>query len=103
MSGPTITGEFLKGYRFKPKDGEEQWLKDFELRLLSTEDMLAAEDDCPSSKPLQFNLACAARQLVRIGHLKGPFTLGMLRRGLPDLRDYNALREKQLEVQQLGE
>lgn len=102
MSAPTVTGTFKHGYKLKVKD-QEQVHQDFELRPATTDDVMAAEDDAPSNKPLQYNLALAARQLVRIGTLKGPFTMAMLRRGLPHLADLNALREAQLEADQLGE
>jgi hypothetical protein len=102
----TINGTFVKGYKHVTGTGadrREEFIKDFELRAPTTDDLMSAEDDAPSNKPLQYNLALAARQLVRIGPLKGPFTYGQLRRGLPDLRDYNALRLAQIEADQLGE
>jgi len=92
----TFTGKFTKGM----KVGKETHM-DFELREMTTEDMLDAEMEVSSSKPMNFNTELAVRQLVRVGSYEGPFTVGMIRKLAPP--DFHALRAGLVEVGKLGE
>ncbi|WP_025916140.1 phage tail assembly protein [Herminiimonas sp. CN] len=92
----TYTGQFKKGM----KVGKEIHM-DFELREMTTADMLDAEMEVPASKVMNFSAALASLQLVRVGTYDGPFTLKMVRALEPD--DFNALRDGLSEVASLGE
>lgn len=92
----TFTGEFKKGMKI----GGSTY-KDFELRQMTTADMLDAELVAPGNKPMNFNAALASLQLVRVGDYTGPFTLGMVRSLHP--KDYDLLVDGLNEVAKLGE
>lgn len=92
----TFIGEFKKGMKI----GSSTYM-DFELREMTTADLLDAELLAPSSKPMNFNAAMASLQLVRVGDYTGPFTLGMVRALHP--KDYDALTAGLNEVAKLGE
>lgn len=89
-------GKFKKGM----KVGKDVH-KDFELREMTTADMLDAELEVSSAKPMNFSAMLASLQLVRVGTFDGPFTLGMVKSLHPD--DFNALRDGLNEVAKLGE
>lgn len=89
-------GQFKKGM----KVGKETHM-DFELRQMTTADMLDAEMEAPTSKPLNYNAAMGSLLLVRVGTYEGPFTIGMIRALHP--QDYNVLRDALFEVAKLGE
>ena len=74
---------------------------DFELREYSTADLFAAENEVPADKPIQFQAALVARQLVRVGTYTGPFTLALITRLHPV--DIGILRRAQGELEKLGE
>lgn len=93
---PTFTGKFKKGM----KVGKDAHM-DFELREMTTADMLDAELLVPYGKPSNFAAALASVQLVRVGSYDGPFTLKMVRALSPD--DFNTLRDGLNEVAMLGE
>lgn len=92
----TFTGEFKKGMKI----GESTYM-DFELREMTTDDMLEAELISPSNKPMNFNAAVASLQLVRVGDYNGPFTPKMVRSLHP--KDYHLLVDGLSEVAKLGE
>lgn len=92
----TVTGKLQHGMTI-----EGVAHKEFEMREVSTGDLLDAENDAPVSKPLNFATALLTRQLLRIGDFTGPFTVGMLRK--LDPVDYWILRDKQTELDRLGE
>lgn len=92
----TLTGTFKKGM----KVGKDVHM-DFELREMTTADMLDAELQVPASKVMNFSAALASLQLVRVGSYEGPFTLKMVRALDPD--DFNALRDGLSEVASMGE
>jgi phage FluMu protein gp41 len=75
--------------------------KDFELRQMTTKDMLAAELEVSSAHPLNFSAQLATRQLVRVGTFTGPFVVSMVE-GL-DPVDFATLRNGLTEVSLLGE
>lgn len=89
-------GKFKKGMKI----GKETHM-DFELRQMTTEDMLDAEMEAPTSRPMNYNAALASLQLVRVGTYEGPFTLKMVRALHP--LDYNELRDGLNKVAELGE
>lgn len=94
---PTYTGKFKQGM----KVGKDVH-KDYELREMSTEDMLDAELEFSAATPMNFKAALAARQLVRVGTYEGPFTTKMVRSLHP--ADFNELTGNGLnEVAKLGE
>lgn len=92
----TFIGEFKKGMKI----GSSTY-KEFELREMTTADLLDAELISPSNKPLNFNAAMASLQLVRVGDYTGPFTLNMIR--ALHHKDYDVLVEGLNEVAKLGE
>ncbi|WP_025918203.1 phage tail assembly protein [Herminiimonas sp. CN] len=92
----TFIGQFKKGM----KVGKDVHM-DFELREMTTEDMLDAELEVSSAKPMNFNAELAMRQLVRVGSYEGPFTVGMIRKLAPP--DFHLLRTGLAEVAKLGE
>lgn len=91
----TFTGQFKKGM----KVGKDVHM-DFELREMTTADMLDAELQVPAGKPINFSAALASLQLVRVGSYDGPFTLKMVRALGPD--DFNALRAGLNAVAEMG-
>ncbi|TCS35798.1 phage FluMu protein gp41 [Paucimonas lemoignei] len=94
---PNFVGKFKKGMKI----GKEVHM-DYELREMTTEDMLEAEVEAPLSTPMNYKAAVAARQLVRVGSYEGPFTTGMVRKLHPV--DFNELTMVGLdEVAKLGE
>lgn len=94
----TYSGKFKKGMRI----GSEVHM-DFELREMSTEDMLEAELEFTAATPMNFKAALAARQLVRVGTYQGPFTTSMVRKGLNPV-DFDILTREGLNgVAALGE
>lgn len=93
----TYIGQFLKRGMKVGKDTH----KEFELRQMTTADMLDAENEVSAAKPLNFSAALASLQLVRVGTYDGPFTLNMVRSLDPE--DFNTLREALGEVAKLGE
>lgn len=92
----TFTGQFKKGM----KVGKDVHM-DFELREMTTEDMLDAELEVSSATPMNFNAELAMRQLVRVGNYEGPFTVNMVRKLAPV--DFHLLRAGLVEVNKLGE
>jgi phage FluMu protein gp41 len=92
----TYTDKFKKGM----KVGKDVHM-DFELREMTTADMLDAEMEVSAGKPINFSAALASLQLVRVGTYEGPFTLKMVKSLHPD--DFNALRAGLNEVAKLGE
>lgn len=93
---PNFTGKFKKGMKI----GKELHM-DFELREMTTADMLDAELEVSSGKPMNFGAALASLQLVRVGSYDGPFTLKMVRS--LDVEDFNILRTGLDKVSELGE
>lgn len=93
---PNFTGKFKKGM----KVGKEIHM-DFVLRPMTTEDMLDAEMEVSSAKPMNYSAELAARQLVRVGTYDGPFTSGMVKKLSPE--DFHTLRAGLTEVAMLGE
>lgn len=93
---PNFIGTFKKGMKI----GSEVHM-DFELREMTTADMLDAELLVPANKPANFAAALASVQLVRAGTHTGPFTLSMVRNLGPV--DFNLLRQGLNEVAALGE
>lgn len=92
----TYTDKFTKGM----KVGSELHM-DFEVREMTTADMLDAEIEVSTSKPLNYTAALASLQLVRVGTYEGPFTLKMVRS--LDPVDFNILRAALNKVAALGE
>ena len=92
----TFISEFKKGMKVGSKVYHQ-----FELRQLTTGDLLDAEMMVPVSKPMNFNAALASLQLVRVDDYTGPFTLQMVRNLAP--KDYDALVVGLEEVAKLGE
>lgn len=92
----TYIGQFKKGM----KVGKEVH-KEFELREMTTADMLDAELEVTAAKPMNFSAALASLQLVRVGDYDGPFTLKMVRALAPE--DFNELRAGLDKVATLGE
>jgi phage FluMu protein gp41 len=93
---PNFIGKFKKGM----KVGKDVHM-DFELREMTTEDLLNAEMEVSSAKPLNFNGQLAALQLVRVGTYEGPFTFNMVKKLHPE--DFNILRDGLVKVDKLGE
>jgi phage FluMu protein gp41 len=93
---PNFIGKFKRGM----KVGKETHLE-FELREMTTADMLDAEMEVSAGKPINFSAALASMQLVRVGSYDGPFTFKMVRGLHPD--DFNLLRDALNEVALLGE
>lgn len=89
-------GTFKKGM----KVGSEVH-KEFELREMTTADLLDAELQVSAAKPINFAAALGSLQLVRVGNYDGPFTLKMVRNLAPE--DFEALREGLTEVAAMGE
>ena len=83
----------------------------FEMREADTEDMLEAEMECArvgggTHTPILFNGQLMLRQLVKVtaddgSEFAGPFTPNMLKR--LKTSNYRAMREKQAELDELGE
>lgn len=92
----TYIGQFKKGM----KVGSETH-KEFELREMTTEDMLNAELMADSGKPMNYNAAIASLQLVRVGTFDGPFTVKMVRSLAP--ADFHRLSDGLNKVAALGE
>lgn len=92
----TIHGHFEVGVELEGK-----LHMDFELREMSTGDMLDAECEVPMTQTFAFRTAVAAYQLLRIGSYEGPFNLQLMRRIHP--RDINIIHQKQTELEALGE
>jgi phage FluMu protein gp41 len=95
---PTYIGKFKKGMKI----GAEVH-KDYELREMTTEDMLEAELEFSTATPMNYSAALAARQLLRVGSYEGPFTTKMIKK-LLDPVDFNILTKEGLNgVAALGE
>ncbi|BCB26478.1 hypothetical protein SKTS_13640 [Sulfurimicrobium lacus] len=102
----TITGKFKHGLKI----GEVIHTA-FEMREADVEDMMEAEMEAAqvgggAHTPILFNAQMMLRQLVKVtaadgSEFAGPFTTNMLKRLKP--ADYRALREKQGELDELGE
>lgn len=92
----TFTGDFKKGMSV----GKEIHM-DFELRQMTTEDMLDAEMEASTATPMNFNVALIIRQLVRVGTYEGPFVASMVRK--LDPKDFNLLSDALQKVAKLGE
>jgi phage FluMu protein gp41 len=92
----TYIGKFKKGMKVG-KDVHQE----FEMREMTTIDMLEAEMLAPAHKVMNFSAALISMQLVRVGNYEGPFTLGMIKSLALD--DFNALRDGLNEVAMLGE
>lgn len=83
----------------------------FEMREADVEDMMEAEMEAArvgggAHTPILFNAHMMLRQLVKVttadgAEFAGPFTTNMLKKLKPV--DYRALREKQAELDELGE
>lgn len=75
---------------------------DVELRAPLLEDLLEAEKDAhPAQNPNAFNVALAARTMVRAGTFTGPFTPGQFNKLKP--RVWYAIRDAMDEADKLGE
>lgn len=74
---------------------------DFELRQMTTGDMLDAELEVSSVAQMNFKGQLALRQLVRIGDFEGPFTRKMLLSLKPV--DFHTLLDGLSKVALLGE
>lgn len=75
---------------------------DVELRAPLLEDLLEAEKEAhPAQSPNAFNVALAARTIVRAGTFTGPFTSGQFRKMKP--RVWYAIRDAMQEADELGE
>lgn len=102
----TISGKFKHGLKI----GEVVHTA-FEMREADVEDMMEAEMEAArvgggAHTPILFNAQMMLRQLVKVtapdgAEFAGPFTTNMLKRLKP--ADYRALREKQGELDELGE
>jgi phage FluMu protein gp41 len=80
---------------------------EFELREVTTADLLDAEDYAPVVNTLQYAAEVMRRQLVRVTtadgsrEFRGPFTVAMIRKLKP--ADFWALRKAQRELDEAGE
>lgn len=93
----TFIGQFKKGM----KVGKETH-KEFELREMTTEDLLTAELEIGLDKPMNFKAQLASLQLVRVGTYDGPFTVSMIKALNPV--DFRILTDQGLNgVSALGE
>jgi phage FluMu protein gp41 len=92
---PNFIGQFKRGMKVG-KDVHQE----FELREMTTADMLDAEMEVSAGKPMNFSAALASLQLVRVGSYDGPFTFKMVRSLHPD--DFDVLRISLNEVAALG-
>ena len=92
---PNYIGQFKRGMKVG-KDVHQE----FELREMTTADMLDAEMEVSAGKPMNFSAALASLQLVRVGSYDGPFTFKMVRGLHPD--DFDVLRTGLNEVAALG-
>lgn len=82
------------------KIGEEVH-KDFVMREGTAADYFAAESEADSSKPITYQAALVAQQLVSIGTFNGPFTLSML--GKLHANDVNRLIDARVTLEAEGE
>jgi phage FluMu protein gp41 len=91
----TIKGELKHGFII----GGETY-KRFELKEATTRDLLATEADSSIDKPLNFDAALLCRQLTIEGFdgAVAPAMIGKLK-----VADFNILRQKQRELERLGE
>jgi len=96
VSELNYTGQFKHGMQV---GGQQR--KDFELRQMTTEDMLDAELEIPAGAPLNFKAELASRQLVRVGDYTGKVTVKMVRKLHPT--DFSILIAALQEVAKLGE
>lgn len=102
----TVIGTFPRGMKIG-----EKIFKGFELRDVDVEDMMCAELEAAKlgggvETPIIFNGQMMLRQLVKVttedgDEFAGPFTTNMLGKLKP--ADYRALRNKQSEIDALGE
>ncbi len=102
----TVTGKFRHGMKVG-----EKLFNGFELREVYVEDMMCAELEAAKmgggiETPIIFNGQMMLRQLVKVttddgDEFAGPFTTNMLIKLKP--ADYRALRNKQTEIDALGE
>lgn len=96
-----VTGSLKKGLVIEGVAHTE-----FEMREATVEDMLDAEQEASVATPLNFNAQMMVRQLVKVSTkdgkaFAGPFTLGMIKKLSPT--DFRVLRDKQGELDKLGE
>lgn len=101
-----VTGQFKRGLKIG-----EVTHTGFEMREADVEDMMEAEMEASrvgggAHTPILFNAQMMLRQLVKVtaaggAEFAGPFTTNMLKKLKP--ADYRALREKQAELDELGE
>lgn len=102
----TLTGKFVRGMVI----GESTYTG-FELREADTEDLMEAELESSRlgggvETPVVFNCQMMLRQMVKVTtvdgkEFAGPFTTNMIKKLKPV--DYRALRQKQAELDLLGE
>jgi len=102
----TLTGKFVRGMVI----GGVTYTG-FEIRESDTEDMMEAELEATKQgggveTPIIFNAQMMLRQLTKVTsddgqEFAGPFTTNMLKKLKPI--DYRALRNKQVELDALGE
>jgi phage FluMu protein gp41 len=79
-----------------------QTATEIELREPLLEDLLEAEKEAnPGAQPNAFNVALAARTMVRAGKFTGPFTPGQFKAMKP--RTWYAIREAMQEAEGMGE
>lgn len=92
----TYTGKFKHGM----KVGKHTHM-DFELRQMTTADMLDAELEVSTVAQMNFKLQLAMRQLVRVGTFHGPFSIKMIKTLEPV--DFHTLTDGLSKVAKLGE
>ncbi|WP_156302802.1 hypothetical protein [Methylogaea oryzae] len=86
----------MKGLEIK---GER--VLDYEMREATMDDVFQAEMVVGSDRPIKLQAAIMARQLVRMGEYRGPFTPGMLAKLTQ--ADFRTMRNTQEELVALGE
>lgn len=87
----TQTGELLYGAEYPAGSGRLHY--DFELRLPTIDDNIAAIDEVGATSTLRLNVAMLARCLVRLGDIPAEAITAKLVGGLVD-EDYDVLVEK---------
>lgn len=97
----TLTVELKHGFR-TITEGREVFHKTVIMRESLTNDLFEAEKMVDSSdRPIAFNGALMGLQIVKIGDHPGPLSLKEI--GTLKKQDYSLLREKQMELERLGE
>ncbi|MGR9106808.1 MAG: hypothetical protein ACU843_07745 [Gammaproteobacteria bacterium] len=96
----TLTFDLKFGFR-EVVNGAPVFHRTVVMRESITEDLFEAEKLADSERPITFNGVLIGLQIMKIGDYQGPLTLrqiGTLRKS-----DYALLRDKQMELERLGE